>query len=202
MLGYQRSFPSLAVLMGLLLLSWPISSTAATQLTARTTQTLEQSNQSDSKDVSDLLNEARSQANKLKMDASDMEAFTHSDISWETQSIKINEVRADVNAVSQTLTKLKNEEEMASAWQKMAIERIHPLLKELVTNTTAVIDHLNKDRGRNLNSQEHKDMLKMNAELSSELSSVINDFVDYGKTKNRFYELRQKLEVSEAGGTQ
>lgn len=202
MLGYQRSFPSLAVLMGLLLLSWPMSSTAATQLSARTTQTPQQSTKPDSKDVSDLLDEAKSQANKLKMDASDMEAFTHSDLSWQTQAAKINDVKADVNAVSQTLTKLKNEEEMASAWQRMAIQRIRPLLQELVTNTTAVIDHLNKDRGRNLNSQEHKDMLKMNAELSANLSTVIDDFVDYGKTKNRFYELRQKLELSEAERTQ
>jgi hypothetical protein len=173
----------------------------AAQLTERTSPSQKQSNQPDSKEVSDLLNQAKSQANQLTTDATEMESFTRSNLAWETQASKINAIKGDVNAVSQTVAKLKDEESMASAWQKMAIARIQPLLRELVTNTTAVIEHLNKDRGRNLQSQEHKDMLKMNADLSSDLATVIGDFVDYGNTKNKFYALQHKLELSEGGAS-
>jgi hypothetical protein len=43
-------------------------------------------------------------------------------------------------------------------------------------------------------------MLKMNAELSGDLASVVEDFVTYGKTKSRFYQLQHKLELSEPAG--
>ncbi|HEX2916907.1 MAG TPA: hypothetical protein VHN81_00200 [Edaphobacter sp.] len=187
----------------LLLLALAVSATGvAAQLTERTMPSQKQSSRADSPEVNELLNQAKAQANQLKIDASDMESFTRSDVAWETQAIKINQVKGDVNAVSQTIAKMRDEEPMASEWQKMAIARTQPLLKELVANTTAVIEHLNRDRGRNLHTQEHKDMLQMNADLSSELSTVINDFINYGNTKNKFYALRQKLEVSETGSKQ
>lgn len=198
-----RSIISTKAMSHLLLLALAVSATGvAAQLTERTMPSQKQSSRADSPEVNELLNQAKAQANQLKIDASDMESFTRSDVAWETQASKINQVKGDVNAVSQTIAKMRDEEPMASEWQKMAIARTQPLLKELVANTTAVIEHLNRDRGRNLHTQEHKDMLQMNADLSSELSTVINDFINYGNTKNKFYALRQKLEVSETGSKQ
>jgi len=198
-----RSIISTKAMSHLLLLALAVSATGvAAQLTERTMPSQKQSSRADSPEVNELLNQAKAQANQLKIDASDMESFTRTDVAWETQASKINQVKGDVNAVSRTIAKMRDEEPMASEWQKMAIARTQPLLKELVANTTAVIEHLNKDRGRNLHTEEHKDMLQMNADLSSELSTVINDFINYGNTKNKFYALRQKLEVSEAGSKQ
>lgn len=195
---YWRTFSILTVLTVLLLLS--TSSKGAAQLTQRPMGTQPQSNQADSQEVSDLLNRARSEANQLRTDATEMESFTRSNLDWQTEASKINRIKEDVNAVGRTVAKLKDEESMASQWQKTAISRITPLLQELASTTTDVINHLNKDRGRNLNSQEHRDMLKMNADLSGDLATVVSDFVDFGKTKARFYELRQKLEISEPVG--
>lgn len=198
-----RSIISTKAMSPLLLLALAVSATGvAAQLTERTMPSQKQSSRADSPEVNELLNQAKAQANQLKIDASDMESFTRTDVAWETQASKINQIKGDVNAVSRTIAKMRDEEPMASEWQKMAIARTQPLLKELVANTTAVIEHLNKDRGRNLHTEEHKDMLQMNADLSSELSTVINDFIDYGNTKNKFYALRQKLEVSETGSKQ
>jgi hypothetical protein len=198
-----RSIISTKAMSHLLLLALAVSATGvAAQLTERTMPSQKQSSRADSPEVNELLNQAKAQANQLKIDASDMESFTRTDVAWETQASKINQIKGDVNAVSRTIAKMRDEEPMASEWQKMAIARTQPLLKELVANTTAVIEHLNKDRGRNLHTEEHKDMLQMNADLSSELSTVINDFINYGNTKNKFYALRQKLEVSEAGSKQ
>lgn len=199
MLFPRRSFFAFTALAVLLLWSLP-SGTWAAQLTTRSMPSQEQSQVADSHEVSDLLNQAKSQANRLKMDASEMESFTRSNLDWQTEVNKINQIKSDVNVVGRIVTKLKEEQTMASEWQKTAIARITPLLQELASNTTAVIDHLNKDQGRNLKSEEHRDMLKMNADLASDLSSVIGDFVEYGKTKSRFHQLRQKLELSEPAG--
>lgn len=151
----------------------------------------------DSKEVSDLLSQAKTQAAQLKTDASDMESFTRLSVSWETHAAKISAIKDDVNKVGETVAKLNQASNTASPWQKTAIDRVNPLLQELAANTTSIIEHLNKEKGRLLNTQEHKDYLKANAELASDMSSVIADFVDYGKTKAKFEKLSRELEVSE-----
>jgi len=151
----------------------------------------------DSKEVTDLLSQAKTQAIQLKNDADDMEAFTRSNLNWESHASKITEIKENVNKVGKTVAKLNQAQGTASAWQKTAIERINPLLQELAANTEAIINHLNKEKGRLLNTQEHKDYLKQNAELASKMAAVIGDFVDYGSTKAKFEDLSHRLEVSE-----
>lgn len=153
--------------------------------------------QADSKQVTDLLDQAKTQAAQLKSDAVDMQSFPQSNLSWETHADKIMAIKQDVNNVGQTMAKLNAAESEASSWQKTAIDRVNPLLKELADNTTAIIDHLNREHGRLLNTPEHKDLLNDNADLATDLSAMIADFVDYGRTRAKYFELRHKLELSE-----
>ena len=64
-------------------------------------------------------------------------------------------------------------------------------------NVEATINHISKEQGRLLNTEEHKDYLKTNAELASKMAAVVSDFVDYGQTKAKFEELSHKLEIAE-----
>jgi hypothetical protein len=149
----------------------------------------------DSKEVSELLSQAKTQAARLKDDAYQMQIFTQSQLSAETRATKINAIRDDVNAVVKTVGKLNDASNAASPWQKTAIDRINPLLREMADHTTSMIDHFNKEKG--LDTQQHKDYVKTNAELADEMSKMISEFVDYGKTKAKFDKLQQQLEVSE-----
>jgi len=151
----------------------------------------------DSKEVSDLLSQARTQAAQLKDDAAKMDILAQSNMSWESQAPKINAIRDDVNRVQKTMAKLNDASGAASPWQKTAIDRINPLLKEMADNTTSIIEHLNREQGARLNTKEHKDYVKANAELAEEMSTMITDFVNYGKTRAKFEKLTQELEVSE-----
>jgi hypothetical protein len=151
----------------------------------------------DSKGVSDLLSQAKTQAIQLKNDAADMESFTLSTLSWQSHAAKITEIKEHVNAVGKTVSKLNQAKDTASPWQKTAIERVNPVMGELAMNVEATINHLNKEQGRLLNTQEHKDYLKSSAELATRMASVVSDFVDYGQTKAKFEELSHKLEIAE-----
>ena len=152
----------------------------------------------DSKEVSDLLAQAKTEAIQLKNDATDMESFTLSpNLSWQSHAAKITEIKEHVNALGKTIAKLEQKKSTASPWQRTAIERINPVLRELAANTTSIIDHLNKEQGRLLHTQEHKDYLKANAQLASNMTEVVSDFVDYGQTKDRFEKLSRKLEIAE-----
>ena len=151
----------------------------------------------DSQEVSKLLSEAKTQAIQLKDDASDMESFPMSNLSWETHANKLMEIKEHVNNLSKTISKLNNERGAASSWQKQAIDRVNPVLRELVANTESIIEHLNKEKGRLLNTTEHKDYLATNAELATRMAALVTDFVDYGQTKAKFERLTQKLEIAE-----
>lgn len=148
----------------------------------------------DSEEVSKLLADAKSEAFELKHDAEIMESFSHSKLSWESHARVIEQIKEHVNAVGRLETKLRNARVTASPWQEQAIDQITPLLNELATYTEAAINHLNANRAR-LHSTEYQDYLKANYEVASELAALVTDFVDYGKTKNRFEHLRDKLEI-------
>jgi len=154
----------------------------------------------DSRQVSDLLSQAKTQAAQLSRDASDMEAFSHMSVSWQAHANQINSIRSDVNDTGKTVAKLNQAQEEAAPWQKTAIDRINPLLRELADNVSATINHLDKEQGKFLNNAEHQEYLKTNADLAGRMSALISDFVDYGQTRAKFRELSRKLELSERGG--
>jgi len=114
-----------------------------------------------------------------------MESFTRSNLSWESHAAKITEIKNHVNEMGKTVAKLNQAKSTASPSQKTAIERINPIVAELAMNTEATIYHLDREKGRLLNNQDHKDYLKTNAELAAKMASVVSDFVDYGVSESK-----------------
>jgi hypothetical protein len=148
----------------------------------------------DSEQVSNLLSDVKTQAVKLSADASTMESYTRSGASWESHSAAVNQMKEHINEAGRQLTKLQEVRESASPWQKTAINRIYPLLKELADNTTNVIQYI-KDNPKRLMSPGYKEYIEANADTSSRLASLIGDFQDYGNTKQRLEALASKLEL-------
>jgi DNA repair exonuclease SbcCD ATPase subunit len=151
----------------------------------------------DSYKVSQLLSQAKTQAYQLKEDASALQSFVGSATELQAQShaVVLNQIKDHVNTVGRQLAQLEQNSTDASPWQKTAIERIRPLLQELASNTTNVINRLNQHPNQ-LRTGAYKDYVEANADLAAQLSEMIADFVDYGKTKNRFERLGDKLEIS------
>lgn len=148
----------------------------------------------DSDEMSKLLSQAKTEALELKMDAEKMESFARTKLSWESHATAVELVKEHVNAVGRLVVKLNETRNTGSPWQQQAVDQITPLLKELASNTTATIEHLNNNKNR-LHTPEYKEYLVMNYDLASELSALIVDFVDYGKTKAKFENLTNKLEM-------
>jgi hypothetical protein len=149
---------------------------------------------SDSEQVSKLLSETRNMAFQLKDDAETMQSFSQTKATWENHADAIKQVKEHINALARQLDKLKAARNIASPWQKTAIDRIDPYMGELEGYTEAVIEHLNKHPER-LGIPEYKDYLEANADYSGDLATMIGDFVDYGRTKERVQNLTDKLEI-------
>jgi hypothetical protein len=148
----------------------------------------------DSEQVSNLLSGAKTMAFQLKEDAETMETFTRMNASWQSHADAITQIKEHFNALSQQVDKLKAARDTASPWQKTAIDRIEPYLNEMSGYAEAVIETLSQHPDR-LRTPEYKDYLEANADYSGDLAAMIADFVDYGRTKDRFQELTDRLEV-------
>jgi len=146
----------------------------------------------ESDQVSKVLSNAKMQAFQLKEDATNMEAFTRLDTSWETHREAIERIKDDVNAMGQLLAKLQDARGSAAPWQQTAIDRITPVAKELASNTTAAIEQLNKNP-RGLKLPAYQEYLEAICDSASNLAATIADFADYGRASQRLTRLSEDL---------
>jgi hypothetical protein len=149
----------------------------------------------ESEQVSKLLSDAKMQAFQLKEDAEQLESFTRSTTTdWASHSGAITKIKENVNTMGRLLAKLQENRSGAALWQQTAIDRINPVAKELAANTTAAIEHLNKNPHQ-LNTANYQNYLEAIADNASNLARTIAEFVDYGKTKQRLDRLVKVLEL-------
>ena len=149
----------------------------------------------ENQDVRSLLNKASDQASVLHYDADQMTGLLHSDVSWQRHATMLNEVKAHVNDLGRTIAKLEAERSQASPLQRQAIDRSVPLLRELASNTTDAIEHLNKNQIRPV-SGDYPEYLDANADTAHELSRLIDTTVEYGHSKTKLERLRDEIQVA------
>ena len=146
--------------------------------------------------VTQLLADAREKAAELSRDADEMESLIRTDVTWQTHAAMLETVKDHVNQLGRIAAQLEQKRDSASQWQQQAIDRMLPVLKELATNTTAAINHLNENKGRPLETSSYPQYLKENAESAHNLADMISSFVKYGESRARVEKLEQKLEIA------
>jgi hypothetical protein len=149
-----------------------------------------------STDVTKLLADTRDEAVLLQLDSEDLDAFTRTQLSWQSHAAKVNMIKDHVNAAGKLLAKLKDTEPTAAVWQQTAIERIEPMLKDLAANTEATIRYLNENQNK-VHLQEFRAYAAANYDLAKSLAALIGDYVDYGQAKDKMESLEVSLELSE-----
>lgn len=149
----------------------------------------------DNANVTGLINRAKTELVKIKKDAADMEAFTRSDLSWRTHADKLTRMKADVNELSSSVEGMKSQRRVASAWQQNAIDRISPLMSDLVMNMNTVIDQLGKSKNRP-NAAPYPEYLKTNTRIATDLSNEIIDALDYAQAKGTMDRLSERFDKS------
>ena len=149
----------------------------------------------ENQDVRSLLSLAADQASALDYDADQMTGLLHSEISWRTHATMLTQVKEHVNNLGKTIAKLEAERGQASPLQQQAIDRAVPLLRELASNTTDAIEHLNKNQNRPV-SGDYPEYLDANADTAHELARLVDATVEYGHTKNKLEKLQQEIEVA------
>ena len=149
----------------------------------------------DSPEISRLLADTRAEAVELTREASDLEAFTKSKLSWSTYADKVEMMRGHVNNSGKMLTKLQEAQDSGSPWQRTAISRIEPLLKELAANTEAIIAFMTENKTL-IHFPEFRNYAKANYDLASDFEALVRDYVNYGEAREKIDQLSRKLETT------
>ena len=145
--------------------------------------------------VSGLLKDAKTAAYQLKTDSQELSSYSKTSITWHSHTVQVKKIKDDVNKIGSIMADLNSAKTTAAPWQKDAIDRITPLLQELAKNVEATIDHLNDTSAQvKLNTPAYHQYVKTNADLATDASNLISDFVAYDQTKAQFEELTNKLE--------
>lgn len=145
-------------------------------------------------EVTGLLDQAAVEAAQLSRDADEMESLLHSDVSWQTHADMLNRIADHVNELGKIVAKLNSTYESGSEWQRQAVDRILPLLRELASNTTAAINHLNSNKERPT-TPDYVQYLESNANTAHQLAQMTADLVKYAKSRATLEELENKLEL-------
>jgi uncharacterized membrane-anchored protein YjiN (DUF445 family) len=148
----------------------------------------------DSEQISGLLKQAKSHAVLAEDDAAKLESYTRSTSNWQSHAAQLRRIREHVNELGQLNKQLSDLRAEGSPWQQQAIDQIDSQLRELADLLTATIEHLNDDQQR-VHMQPFRDYAKANAELTSRIAKMIDDFVDYDEAKSKAESLEQKLEL-------
>lgn len=150
----------------------------------------------DSEQVLKLLSDAKTEAAVLQRDAGELNAFTHSGVSWQSYADQLAQIKIHVNKVAAVVQELNDLRIIASPWQKVAIDRVNPLLRELAANTQLIITRLSSTPTR-VHTTSYREYVAAHYDLAVDLASMIGELVDYGKTKAKFEALTRKLEMPE-----
>jgi len=147
----------------------------------------------DSDRVFELLSTAKTQALELKSDIQSIDFFTGTDFGWESHISIVNEYKNHIGAIRRQATTLDEARSIASPFQKTTIDRIEPLLRDMASAAETLINRINQNPKR-LNSAEYKDYIRVNADLASELASLVGNFIDYGRTKQQLEGIADKID--------
>lgn len=121
-----------------------------------------------------------------------MESYTKSNLSWQSHASQIEDIKRHINKAGSILSDMQAARADAKPWHQEAIDEITPVLKELATNTEAVINHINATPNQ-LKTPTYQAYLKDNAELATDLANMIGETVDADKVRTRIEELQAKL---------
>jgi hypothetical protein len=152
--------------------------------------------------VKNLLDQARTQAEQLDRDANTMTGLVRSDVTWQLHEDELARVKTHVDDLGKLVAELQSSRVDASPWQKDAIDRVVPLLREVAANTTKEINWMNKNQDRRPTSLKYDRWVNQNATAAHELSQLISDTVQYGEDRGKLASLSDDLGMNTSSASQ
>ncbi len=103
---------------------------------------------------------------------------------WNIHADVIQRIQRHVDSNGHDQLTSRKAEDTAQLWQKMAMDRIAIMLTELTSNTSAVIEQLNRNP-KSFDMDAFIEYLDASADNAARLADQISNFADFGKSHGR-----------------
>jgi hypothetical protein len=155
---------------------------------------------SDNANVENLLRQAKFQAYRLETDANNMTELIRSQVSWQGRAQELARIRVRINDLGKLITELQSSRVDASPWQKQAVDRMVPILHEMVAITTDEINFLNAHQDWPGTRRAAK-WANQNFTAAHELANLTSDTVQYGEDRAQLATLSDDLDLHTHAGS-
>jgi hypothetical protein len=153
----------------------------------------------DSEQISSLMLQAKSHAMHAEDDAATLDSYARSKLTWQSHASQLEKIKVHINELGKLNKQLGDVRNEGSPWQQTAIDQVDVRLRELADLLTRTINHMN-DHPSQIHMLPYREYVKANYQLTSRITEMINDFVDYDQAKSTAETLEQKLELPAAQG--
>jgi hypothetical protein len=133
----------------------------------------------DSPAVSKRLQVARSIAGDLEVDAGAMAAAAHKHPDDRVWMPNRDQIIRDIDYINETAKELLEMEMIASSRQRIVIDRLRPLLRDIAQNTKALMDHVEAGPSHGL-AGSYLDYVDAHEEITKQMVSQIHSAIDQG----------------------
>ena len=124
----------LAAALGLATLAWlaPMASASAAQ--------------AGQPSFSQVLQEVKIHAQQADYDAEVLDSYARSELSWESHSVRLREIRMHVNDLFHDYSRLQSMSDNATPQQRQIINRLEPVLRKMANSLIKTIQTLNENQ--------------------------------------------------------
>ncbi len=138
----------------------------------------------DSAHINQLLSEAEHYAGLASRDGEELESYTRSNLSWQTHAHQLERIKEHVNHLGEIVQQLNEARDEGTPWQRMAIDEIDPLIREMAAQLTTTIEHLSEHQSQ-IRMKPYQDYARATYEVTQRAAATISDYVEYAKSKSK-----------------
>lgn len=113
-----------------------------------------------------------------------------------SHATRLMNIRREINDLGKTMCRLQAIDQAVLPWQRQAIGRTLPDLKQMAADTEKAILFLNEHPG-NLFNPEYRNYASDLYEVSSGMSTMLHDFQEYAHAKGNIERLEHSLELTQ-----
>jgi len=153
----------------------------------------------DSKEISTLFKDAKTLSTLAEAHAATLETYTRSRLAWRSHAVELTAMKEDVNAFGKLSKQLSDQRAAASPWQRVAIDQIDPLLRDMADQLSTTINHLNDNHSR-IHMSAYREYLRANYDVASRTAALMSDIVEYDEANSKARSIEDKLELGTDNG--
>jgi hypothetical protein len=118
-------------------------------------------------DFEQILNQVKQHAAEANYDAALLDSYRRSNLDWRSYARTLAEIKEHANDLFQDYYELQRARNSGTQAQRVAIDKLEPLLREMATELTNTFQTLNEHQARvntpNFRTRVHADSVKINA---------------------------------------